>query len=219
MLERVLEPEVMDSAEDAAAYDAIDNTSINEEFVAHALRLGPTAGAVLDAGAGPGDIAILLARRGPGLRVLAIDLGEHMLALARQRVIRAGLAGRVEVVHADAKATGRPDGGFDMIVSNSLVHHIPEPLLFFAEMKRVARAGAALLVKDLHRPRSEAEHRYLVETYAAECTPEQRRLFADSLRAALTAEEVAEICARLDLTDVTVRRTSDRHWCVERRAV
>jgi ubiquinone/menaquinone biosynthesis C-methylase UbiE len=217
MLERVLEPEVMDSAEDAAAYDAIDNAAINEEFVAHALRLAPTAGAVLDAGAGPGDIAILLARRGPGLRVLAIDLGEHMLTLARRRVVRAGLAGRVEIVRADAKATGLP-GAFDMIVSNSLVHHIPEPPLFFAEMQRVARAGAALLVKDLHRPCSEAEHRHLVETYAAECTPEQRRLFADSLRAALTAEEVAEICARVGLTDVTVRRTSDRHWCVERQA-
>jgi ubiquinone/menaquinone biosynthesis C-methylase UbiE len=116
-------------------------------------------------------------------------------------------------------ATGWPAGSFDMIVANSLVHHIPEPLLFFAEMQRVARAGAALLVKDLHRPRTEAEHRHLVETYATGCTPQQRRLFADSLRAALTAEEVAGLCARLGLTDVTVRRTSDRHWCMERRAV
>jgi ubiquinone/menaquinone biosynthesis C-methylase UbiE len=218
MLERVLEPEVMESAEDAAAYDAIDNTSINEEFVAHALRLAPTAGSVLDAGAGPGDIAIRLARRRPELRVIAIDLAEPMLALARRRVLRAGLAGRVELVRADAKATGWPDGGFDMIVSNSLVHHIPEPRVFFAEMKRVARPDAALLIKDLHRPRTEAELRRIVETYAVACTPEQRHLFADSLRAAITAEEVIEICAQLDFTDITVRRTSDRHWCVERRA-
>ncbi len=218
MLERVLEPEVMDSQEDADEYAAFDNTAVNEEFVARALELAPARGAVLDVGTGPGDIAVLLAQRAPSLRILAIDLGEHMLKMARANVLRAGLSQRVEVARIDAKSSGLPPASFDMILSNSLVHHIPEPGELFAELGRLARDGAALFIKDLHRPASEAELTALVERYAEGCSGYQRRIFADSLRAALTVDEVKAICAKVELSGVEVRRTSDRHWCVERRA-
>jgi ubiquinone/menaquinone biosynthesis C-methylase UbiE len=218
MLERVLEPEVMDSAEDAAEYAGIDNAFVNDEFVNAALRLSPDMGRVLDIGAGPGDIAISIAKKAPGLTVTAIDLGEHMLALARQNVESSGLGHRVEIMQADAKETGFGTGSFDVIVSNSLVHHIPEPLEFFREVRRLARPGAALYVKDLHRPETTEELEALVATYARGCSPYQRRLFADSLHAALTTTEVLSICRRLGLLDVRVRRCSDRHWCLERPA-
>jgi ubiquinone/menaquinone biosynthesis C-methylase UbiE len=218
MLERILEPEVMDSEQDAQEYEAIDNSAVNDEFVARALELAPPTGKVLDAGTGPGDIAVLLAQRAKGLRVVAIDLGEHMLALARKNVARAGLSDRIEIARGDVKSTGQSRGAFDMIISNSLVHHIPEPTSFLAEMKRVARPGAGLFIKDLHRPDTEAELRHLVRTYAADCTPYQQRIFGDSLHAALTVAEVQRICERLELVDVEVRRCSDRHWSIERRA-
>jgi ubiquinone/menaquinone biosynthesis C-methylase UbiE len=218
MLDRVLEPEVMDSEEDAHEYEAIDNTGVNLEFVRRTLELAPEQGRVLDIGTGPADIAILLAQRAPGLRILAVDLGEHMLALARKNVERAGLGHLIEVARADAKATGLDDGTFDLVLCNSLVHHIPEPLDLFKEVARVARPGAALFLKDLHRPSTEAEHRHLVETYAKNDTAYQRRLFSDSLRAALTVAEVEDFCARAGLEGVTVHRSSDRHWSLERRA-
>jgi ubiquinone/menaquinone biosynthesis C-methylase UbiE len=139
-----------------------------------------------------------------------------MLALARDNVKRAGLEARVRIVCADAKATGEHDAMFDMVMSNSLVHHIPDPVLFFQEAKRVASRAAALCIMDLHRPATEAEHQSLVERYAEECTDYQRRLFSDSLHAALTIEEVRAICDRVGFTDVDVCRTSDRHWCVKR---
>jgi ubiquinone/menaquinone biosynthesis C-methylase UbiE len=216
MLSRVLEPEVMDSAEDADEYAAFDNTAVNEEFVARVLELAPRRGAVLDVGTGPADIAILLAQRAPGVRVLAIDLGEHMLKMARANVARAGLSDRIEVACVDAKASGLPTASFDVVLSNSLAHHIPDPETFFAELRRVARPEAAIFVKDLHRPSSEAELRALVDTYAVGCSAYQRRIFADSLHAALTVEEVKTLCSRVGLLDVEVRRCSDRHWCVER---
>ncbi len=218
MLERVLEPEVMDTQEDADEYAAFDNTSVNEEFVARALELAPAAGAVLDVGTGPGDIAILLASRARNVKVLAIDLGEHMLSMARDNVRKAGLADRVEIARADAKETGQAAGAFDMVISNSLVHHIPEPKQFLAEVKRVLRPGGGLFIKDLHRPASEEELARLVDTYAEGCSPYQRRIFADSLHAALTVEEVAALCEEVGLSGVEVKRTSDRHWSLERRA-
>jgi len=218
MLERILEQEVMDTERDACEYAAFDNRIVNEEFVARALQLAPASGTVLDIGTGPGDISILLAQRNPRLRILAIDLGKHMLELARTNVLAAGLRGQIEVAELDAKATGLPAGSFDMVVCNSLVHHIAGPEALFREVQRLARAGAGLFVKDLHRPASRAELQLLVETYAKGCTGYQRRTFFDSLHASLTVPEVESICERLALSDVEVRRCSDRHWSLERRA-
>src|SRR5690348_16004598 len=218
MLERILEPEVMDSEQDAKEYQAIDNRAVNDEFVSRALELAPAKGYVLDAGTGPADIAVLLARRAKGLRILAIDLGEHMLAMARRNVQEAGLTQQIEIARLDVKSTGRAEGTFDMVISNSLVHHIPEPVQFLAEVKRVARRGGGIFIKDLHRPETEADLHRLVETYAGDDTPYQRRIFGESLHAALTVAEVKAICERVGLLDVEVRRCSDRHWCIERRA-
>lgn len=217
MLERVLEQEVMDTLEDAEEYAAIDNSEVNEVFVAQALELAPRTGLVLDVGTGPAEISVLLAQRAPGLRILAIDLGEHMLATARDNVKAAGLAARIEVRRADAKATLLEEASVDMVISNSLVHHIPDPTVMFAEVARVLRPGGALFIKDLHRPDTSAELDQLVETYAADCTPYQRRGFCESLGAGLTIEEVTAICASVGLEGVRVRRCSDRHWCLERR--
>jgi ubiquinone/menaquinone biosynthesis C-methylase UbiE len=208
----------MDSARDALEYASFDNTLVNGEFVARALELAPPSGYVLDVGTGPGDIAILFASRAPALRFLAIDLGEHMLDMARGNVLRAQLAGRVEIARIDAKATGQGAGSFDMVISNSLVHHIPEPEELFRELKRVARPGAGLFIKDLHRPATSSELEQLVATYAKGCTEYQTQTFLDSLHAALTADEVNEILRRVAWDDVHARRCSDRHWCIERRA-
>jgi ubiquinone/menaquinone biosynthesis C-methylase UbiE len=218
VLERILEPEVMDTERDAREYAAFDNSLVNEEFVSRALELAPVSGAVLDLGTGPGDISILLAKRNPCLRILAVDLGKHMLELARTNVRKAGVAGQVRVAALDAKATGLPRASFDLIVCNSLVHHIPEPEALFREVQRLTRAGAGLFIKDLHRPASRAELDQLVDTYANGCTEYQRRTFRESLQAGLTVLEIESICTRLAFSGVEVRRCSDRHWCLERRA-
>ena len=219
MLERVLEPEVMDSELDAREYESFDNSLVNDEFVKRALELAPPSGYVFDVGTGPGDIAVLFATRAPALRVLAIDLGEHMLEMARRNVARARLFERVEIARLDAKATGRPAGSFDMVICNSLVHHIPEPEELFRELRRVARPGAGLFIKDLHRPASMSELRALVDKYAEGCTPYQTRTFFDSLHAALTAEEITVMLRRVGWDELSARRCSDRHWCIERRAL
>lgn len=217
MLSRVLEPEIMDTERDALEYQAIDNTAVNLEFAEQALRMCPADGHVLDVGTGPGDIAVLMAGRAPRLRITAIDLADHMLAIARRNVERAMLGDRITVGRVDAKATGYPDASFDAVVSNSLVHHIPEPLAFFREVVRVARPSAGLFIKDLLRPSSKEHLDALVDRHAAGQSDYQRQLFSDSLHAALRIEEVKALCDQAGLVGVEVLRCSDRHWAVERR--
>lgn len=212
MLPRVLEPEVMDSAEEARDYDAMDHSMVNRVFVDDLLAAGPCSGTILDVGAGTAQIPIELCRREPEARVIAIDLAEHMLALGRENVRGARLADRIALECVDAKRLPYADRSFAAVISNSIVHHIPEPLRVLAEMARVTAPRGLIFVRDLHRPASASEVDRLVGLHAAGANAHQRQMFSDSLRAALTLAEVREMIAMLGFDGATVKMTSDRHW-------
>ncbi|HJT76944.1 MAG TPA: methyltransferase domain-containing protein, partial [Gemmataceae bacterium] len=207
MLPRVLEPEVMDSAAEACDYDAMDHAAVNRVFVADLLAVWDGRGAVLDVGTGTAQIPIELCRRAATAQVVAVDLAEHMLAVGRDNVRRAGLDGRVRLERCDAKALPFADAAFGAAVSNSIVHHIPEPGRVLAEMVRVAAPGGRLFVRDLLRPDDEPQLRRLVETYAGGANAHQRQMFADSLHAALTLAEVRDLVAALGYPADDVRQT------------
>src|SRR5437764_12865379 len=103
MLPRVLEPEVMDSADEARDYDAMDHAAVNRVFVADFLAAWDGANPVLDVGTGTAQIPIELCRQSPTAQVVAIDLAEQMLLVGRDNVRRAGLEPRVRLQRVDAK--------------------------------------------------------------------------------------------------------------------
>jgi len=212
MLPRVLEPEVMDSPEEARDYDAMDHAEVNRAFVGDFLAFWRARGAVLDVGTGTAQIPLELCRQNQSVRVLGVDLAENMLAVGRHNVIRAGLENRIELRLVDAKGLPLPDASFGAVMSNSIVHHIPEPRLVLAEMVRVTAPEGSLFVRDLLRPESSAEVEHLVNLYAGDANPHQRRMFDDSLRAALTLDEIRGLVDGVGFDPFEVRQTSDRHW-------
>lgn len=212
MIQRVLEPEVMDTAEEAAEYDAMAHEEVNRRFCEDLLALEPSPRRVVDVGTGTARIPLVFCRLNAGCTVTATDLADHMLALAARNVREAGLESRITLTRADAKGSVLPRHGFDVVMSNSIVHHIPAPESLFAELMGLLAPGGTLFVRDLERPASEDALNALVATYAANDTPKQRGLFADSLRAALTLDEVISLVARFGIPPSAVARTSDRHW-------
>lgn len=214
MLPRVLETEVMDTAEEALEYDSMDHSAVNDRFVADLLEARGSArgGRVLDVGTGTALIPIALARADLQAQVLGVDLAESMLEVGRRNVEKAGLESRITLELVDAKGLPFADGGFDAVVSNSIVHHIPEPAQALAGMVRLVAPGGTLFVRDLARPDSLEALAQLVETHAGHESPRARGLFQDSLHAALTVEEVQAIVQGLGLPIDGVRPTSDRHW-------
>ena len=212
MLSRVLEPEVMDSAEEARDYDAMDHAAVNRAFVADFLVAWDGRSPVLDVGTGTAQIPIELCRQHPVARVTGVDLAEHMLRVGRDNVRRAGLEGRIRLERCDAKGLPHADGSFGAVLSNSIVHHIPQPRAVLAEMVRVLAPGGVLFVRDLLRPDDEAALGRLVDLHAAGANDHQRQMFADSLRAALSLDEVRALVAGLGYDPAGVRQTTDRHW-------
>jgi ubiquinone/menaquinone biosynthesis C-methylase UbiE len=211
-LTRILEPELMDSAEEARDYDAMDHSTVNRVFAADFLAVWNGAVPILDLGTGTAQIPIELCRQDDRAVVTAVDAAAHMLALAKRNVDSAGLHERVRLERADAKRLPFADDAFAAVISNSIVHHIPEPITVFAEMVRVLVPGGLLFVRDLLRPADQPTLRGLVDVYAAGASEHARQMFADSLHAALSLEEMRELVAELGLDSTRVRQTTDRHW-------
>ena len=101
---------------------------------------------------------------------------------------------------------------FGAVISNSIVHHIPEPLQVLTESIRVLKPGGLLFFRDLLRPQNNLLVEQLVETYAADEDEHARQMFEASLRAALSLEEILDFVTSLGFAAETVRATSDRHW-------
>ena len=231
---RILEPEVMDSAQDAEDYDRMDHSQVNRVFVEDLLaaiqnsefRMQNVESQhsnsafcilhseldVLDLGTGTAQIPIELCRRFADCRVLAVDAATSMLDLARYNLAAAGLTQRIQLAHVDAKKLPYKDGMFDIVMSNSIIHHIPEPLDVLREAVRVTQPSGLVFIRDLVRPDSAEQLAHQVATYAAECNDHQRQLFADSLHAALSLTEIRELVGQLGFAAATVQQTSDRHW-------
>src|SRR5687768_14822245 len=113
----------MDTAEEALAYDSMEHCGVNRAFVERLVTLGAT-GRVLDLGTGPGHIPMLLVERLSTVTVLGIDMSEHMLARARANRARSPHAERVEFQLADAKQLPFARESFDVVASNTILHHI-----------------------------------------------------------------------------------------------
>jgi ubiquinone/menaquinone biosynthesis C-methylase UbiE len=214
MLTRILEPEVMDSDQDAREYDAMDHAAVNSQFVLDLLKVLADLPFlhVLDLGTGTAQIPIELCRRVPQIRVTAIDAAESMLGLAAENIAAADFDDRIEPVLADAKALPFKPARFPVVISNSILHHIAEPQQVIAEALRVAEPGGLQFHRDLYRPDDEAQLSRIVTTYAGAANAYQQKLFGDSLRAALSLDEVRGLVAAFGFAPGTVQTTSDRHW-------
>ena len=84
------------------------------------------------------------------------------------------------------------------------------------EIERVLKPQGLLYIQDLLRLESTMAIEKIVDTYAREDTQYQRKLFRDSLFAALTTGEVKTMISKTGVTNAKVFQTSDRHWSIER---
>jgi len=214
MIQRILEVEVMDTEEESSEYDAMDHTSANAALVERLAQLG-AQGRMLDIGTGPGHIPLLVCSRFPSARVTAIDLALNMLSLANQKKALSPHGERISFELADAKALDFETDSFDVVYSNTILHHIPDPVPFLREAGRVLKTGGTLLIRDLFRPTTEERLAELVALHAAGENALSQELFRASLHAALTHDELRAAADQAGLQAAELVVDSDRHHTLQ----
>jgi demethylmenaquinone methyltransferase/2-methoxy-6-polyprenyl-1,4-benzoquinol methylase/phosphoethanolamine N-methyltransferase len=115
--------------------------------------------ALLEVGCGTGDVAIAARQvMGDAGLVVGIDVSEEMIAVARRKADRKGLA--IDYRLAGVEELPFPDATFDVVLSSLMMHHLPDTLKRrgLTEIKRVLRPGGRLLIVDLKRPTGHHSH-------------------------------------------------------------
>ena len=214
-MDRTLEPELMDDPEQALIYARADFEQENQGFVDRFREYFPdfSEGHVFDLGCGPGDIPIRFARVFPSCRITGVDASAPMLRLAEDAVQQAGLSGCI-TFRCERFQDLAGVSVADAAISNSLVHHVRNPLQFWHILRLVVKPGSPVLVMDLLRPDSPEEAQTIVDRYAAKEPEILRRDFYHSLLAAFTEDEVAAQLAEMNLSRLMVDVPDDRHWVV-----
>ena len=214
-MKRTLEPELMDDSEQALAYARADFEKENQGFVDRFREYFPEfiEGHILDLGCGPGDIPVRFARALPLCRITGVDASEPMIGLAGVAVKQAGLVDRI--AFRCERFQGLLLGELaDAAVSNSLLHHVPNPLQLWYRLRQVVKSSSPVLVMDLLRPDSPEEAQAIVDRYAAQEPEILRRDFYRSLLASFTEDEVAAQLAEMNMSRLMIDVVDDRHWVV-----
>lgn len=217
-MKRIPEPELMDEADQARAYAEADFSEANTLFLDRFRNLHPSPlneARILDLGCGPADITLRLARSYPTCQVDGLDGAHAMLEHGRSALIdNPDLAGRVRLIHDRLPSERLAGRDYDVVVSNSLLHHLAEPGVLWDTIKQCAKPNALVLVMDLLRPMTDTAVDALVETYAMDAPDLLRRDFRNSLYAAFSVEEVEIQLLEAGLEKLEVEIVSDRHLTV-----
>jgi ubiquinone/menaquinone biosynthesis C-methylase UbiE len=207
------EPESMDLTEEARAYAEADFAEVNQAFVDRLMELaGPLQAArAVDLGTGPADIPIRVVRARPGWHVTAVDASPAMIEIARKAVRQAGLEGAIDLALADAKRMALPNASYDVVFSNSILHHITDTDTFWSEVRRIGRSRAVVFLRDLFRPQTPRAARAIVAEHAGQESALLQEEFYRSLLSAYTADEIREQLASAGLQPLRVETVTDRH--------
>jgi len=220
-MQRVPEKELMEGREEARNYAGAKFPDVTGNAAQHLLdltvRQADRALNVIDLGTGPGTIPIQLAKARPAWHITALDASKEMLKIAAISFKMAGVHDRVTPHLGNAKETGLPDASFDIVFSNNFLHHMPDPVPLWREIKRLIAPGGLVVVRDLLRPESEAAAHRIVDEMAAN-QPESFRIgYFDSLHSAFLVDEVRNQLEAAGLSSLKVEGVEGRYLDIQGR--
>jgi ubiquinone/menaquinone biosynthesis C-methylase UbiE len=209
-MRRIIEPELMSDDEQALAYTNADFEAAHSKYpklFAVCFPRRPRKALVLDIGCGPCDVTRRFAKANPDYRFHAVDGSPAMLKQAPPHP-------RIRLIQGIIPKAKLPAKHYDVILSSSLLHHLPDPQALWQTIQHYSHPGTIVFVVDLRRPTTEAAARKLAKKYSDGEPAILQRDFFNSLHAAFTVSEVRRQLDAAGLSSLKVRSISNRHLAV-----
>lgn len=215
---RIPEPELMEEPNQVVSYANADFESAHSMIIQQfqnrfPLKFSPHS--VLDLGSGPGEMSSRLFQLFPNADFTFLDGSNLMLDFCKKRLSTFDLEKRNNkmIFKNELVQEFVPESSFELVFSNSLLHHIHDPYEFWSAIQRSVGDESFIFVSDLLRPNSISEARQLVERYAKQESEILKNDFLNSLLAAFRLEEVTEMIAKIRMSHkLNIEVISDRHW-------
>ena len=214
-MQRVPEPDLMNDWAQAIAYAEADFEAPHNAFIQRLKQAFPalaSAGHALDLGCGPGDITMRFAEAFPHWHVDGIDGANSMLTIGKKAIQSRQLQNQISFYQVYLPEGAMPRDSYDLIFSNSLLHHLSDPLDLWRSLHALSHHNTPIFVMDLMRPESRDVAATMVDHYAAGEPMVLREDFFNSLLAAYSLDEVRTQFSQTQLSHLQLEAVSDRHW-------
>ncbi len=216
-MQRIPEPELMNEEAQILAYAQADFDEPHDMFIQVFIDTFPeykVSGHILDMGCGPADISIRFAQAYPDCRIDGLDGAPRMLAQGKLAIQKARLQDRIHLLEGIIPGANLPRDNYDVIISNSLLHHLHEPDVLWESIQQSGSSGSRVFIMDLMRPESEKDAREFVDLYASDEPEVLRRDFYHSLCASFSPEEIQSQLNVAGLSQLKIKILSDRHLAI-----
>lgn len=106
---------------------------------------------ILDVATGTGDLAIAALKLNPE-KITGIDISTKMLEIGKEKILKSGLSGRIELMSGDSEKIPFPDCSFDVTMVAFGVRNFSDPVKGLTEMRRVLVPGGMIMVLEFSKP-------------------------------------------------------------------
>ena len=137
---------------------------------------------LLDVATGTGDMAIMAARILKPRQITGIDISEKMLEIGRKKIEKEELGTKIVLAGGDGETINFPDNSFDGVMVAFGVRNFEHLEIGLAEILRVLKPGARLVVLEFSKPRLPGI-RSLYNLYMGVIAPQMAKWFKQDKKA------------------------------------
>jgi demethylmenaquinone methyltransferase/2-methoxy-6-polyprenyl-1,4-benzoquinol methylase len=137
---------------------------------------------LLDVATGTGDMAIMAARILKPRQITGIDISEKMLEIGRKKIEKEELGTKIVLAGGDGETINFPDNSFDGVMVAFGVRNFEHLEKGLAEILRVLKPGARLVVLEFSKPRLPGI-RSLYNLYMGVIAPQMAKWFKQDKKA------------------------------------
>lgn len=137
---------------------------------------------LLDVATGTADMAIMACKLLNPDKVIGIDISEQMLELGRKKIEKENLADKIQLQAGDSETIKFAENTFDGVMAAFGVRNFENLESGLAEMYRVLKPGAQLVILEFSKPRRKAV-RGLYNLYMGIVAPQVARWFRQNKEA------------------------------------